>query len=41
MIKVAVVNPDKAGKDGMYSYVTIPVGEINAFQSTDEASKYL
>ena len=37
MIKVAVANPDKAIKDGMYSYVTIPVGEINVLSVSDEA----
>lgn len=37
MVKVAVDNPDKSIKDGMYSYVTIPVGEINVLSISDEA----
>lgn len=37
MVKVAVDNPEKAIKDGMYSYVTIPVGEINVLSVSDEA----
>ena len=37
MIKIAVDNPDRAIKDGMYSYVTIPVGEIDVLSVSDEA----
>ena len=37
MIKIAVDNPDRVIKDGMYSYVTIPVGEINVLSVSDEA----
>lgn len=37
MIKIAVDNPDRVIKDGMYSYVTIPVGEIDVLSVSDEA----
>lgn len=37
MIKITVDNPDRAIKDGMYSYVTIPVGEIDVLSVSDEA----
>lgn len=37
MIKIGIDNPDKEIKDGMYAYVTIPVGEINVLSVSDEA----
>ncbi|MHD0319523.1 efflux RND transporter periplasmic adaptor subunit, partial [Fusobacterium sp. THCT1E2] len=37
MIKVAVDNSEGTIKDGMYSYVTVPVGEINVLSVSDEA----
>ncbi|WP_027128949.1 efflux RND transporter periplasmic adaptor subunit [Fusobacterium perfoetens] len=36
-IKVGVKNPEKTIKDGMYSYVTIPVGKVSAMSVPDES----
>lgn len=36
-IKVAVDNKDKAVKDGMYSFITVPAGKTEALSVNDEA----
>ena len=37
MIKIGVENADRAVKDGMYAYVTVPVGEVNVLSTKDSA----
>ena len=37
MIKIGIDNADKAVKDGMYAYVTVPVGEVNVLSIEDSA----
>lgn len=37
MIKIAIDNSDKAIKDGMYSFVTVPAGKTEALSINDEA----
>lgn len=36
MIKVGIDNADKAVKDGMYAFVTVPVGEVDVLSVKDE-----
>ncbi len=36
-VKVGINNPDNLVKDGMYSYVTIPVGKVSAMSVPDES----
>lgn len=37
MIKIGIENADKAVKDGMYAYVTVPVGELDVLSIEDSA----
>ena len=37
MIKIGIENADKAVKDGMYAYATVPVGEVDVLATKDSA----
>lgn len=37
MIKLGIDNKEKDIKDGMYAYVTVPVGEVNVLSVSDES----